>query len=152
MPVWKPEDGFPEGCTVFLPFQDPENIGAAVRSAVAFGASQGVLLKESAHPFHPKALRASGGAVLDLPLRQGPGLDALPLNIPVIALSVEGRELQTLRFPKAFGLLAGVEGPGLPDAWRNRAVAIPMAGRIESLNAATALSVVLYEWSRRRGN
>lgn len=150
MPVWNPEEDFPPGCTVILPFQDPENVGAAIRSAAAFGASRVVLLKESAHPFHPKALRASGGTVLALPLWQGPPLDTIPSEIPILALSPKGRPLNTVHFPKAFGLLVGLEGPGLPSAWEKRAVSIPMAGKVESLNAAAALSVVLYEWSRGR--
>ncbi len=152
IPAWHPGEGFPDGCSVILPFQDPENIGAAIRSAAAFGACRGILLQESAHPFHPKALRASGGAALTLPLVQGPALEDLPLDIPVIALSGEGRDLQKIRFPRAFGLLAGMEGPGLPSAWRERAVSIPIRPGVESLNAAASVAVALYEWSRRLGN
>ena len=44
----------------------------------------------------------------------------------------------------------GMEGPGLPEKWRERAVAIPMAGEVESLNAATAAAIALYVWSQSR--
>jgi tRNA G18 (ribose-2'-O)-methylase SpoU len=136
---------------VLIPFQDPENVGAAIRSAAAFGAAQAILLAESAHPFHPKALRASGGAVLSLPLRQGPALGDLPEDLPIVALSAQGPDIRTTAFPPAFGLLAGLEGPGLPERWRNRALSIPIRAEVESLNAAAATAVALYEWRRREG-
>jgi tRNA(Leu) C34 or U34 (ribose-2'-O)-methylase TrmL len=149
MPAWTPAEGFPVGASVLIPFQDPENVGAAIRSAAAFGAVQAILLAESAHPFHPKALRASGGAVLSLPLRQGPALDAIPQELPIVALSAEGGDIRKEAFPAAFGLLAGLEGPGLPEPWRRRAVRIPIRPEVESLNAAAATAVALYEWKRR---
>ncbi|MCU0539557.1 MAG: 16S rRNA (guanine(527)-N(7))-methyltransferase RsmG, partial [Desulfobacterales bacterium] len=119
---WEPADGFPPGASVLIPFQDPENVGAAIRSAAAFGAAQAILLAESAHPFHPKALRSSGGSVLSLPLRQGPSLEEIPPDLPIVALSAEGGDIRRAHFPAAFGLLAGMEGPGLPAAWRRGAV------------------------------
>lgn len=148
VPSWVPEDGLPEGCTVFIPFQDPENVGAVIRSAVAFAAAQVILLAESAHPYHPKALRASGGAVLRASLREGPSLKDLPETLPLLALSGEGEDLEGFVFPRSFGLLIGMEGPGLPEFWRGRAVAIPIAPEVESLNAAAAAAVALYVWSR----
>jgi 16S rRNA (guanine527-N7)-methyltransferase len=151
MPPWTPADGFPAGVSVIIPFQDPENVGAAIRSAAAFGAAQAILLAESAHPFHPKALRASGGAALSLPLRPGPSLQALPPELPILALSAEGVDIRETTFPEAFGLLAGLEGPGLPEAWRRHAVRIPIRPEVESLNAAAAVAVALYEWKRRQG-
>jgi 16S rRNA (guanine(527)-N(7))-methyltransferase RsmG len=147
---WQPSEGFPVGASVLIPFQDPENVGAAVRSAAAFGAVQAILLAESANPFHPKALRASGGAVLSLPLRQGPALGTIPAELPIVALSADGTDIRQAQFPAAFGLLAGLEGPGLPERWRRRAVRIPIGPEIESLNAAAAMAVALYEWKRRR--
>jgi len=148
--AWDSAAGFPAGCSVLLPFQDPENLGAAIRSAAALGACQAILLQESAHPFHPRAFRASGGAALKLPLKHGPSLETLSPELPILPLSAEGRNLRTIRFPGAFGLLAGMEGLGLPALWRKRAIAIPMEPGIESLNAAAALAVALYEWSGHR--
>jgi 16S rRNA (guanine527-N7)-methyltransferase len=146
---WEAGEGFENGCNLLIPFQDPENVGAAIRSAAAFGAAQVILLAESAHPFHPKSLRASGGAVLSVSLRQGPALDKLPEDLPILALSAEGADLRQASFPEAFGLLAGLEGPGLPEPWRRRALRIPIGSEVESLNAAAAVSVALYEWRRR---
>ncbi|MGQ9484552.1 MAG: 16S rRNA (guanine(527)-N(7))-methyltransferase RsmG [Desulfosoma sp.] len=151
IPSWTPADGLSLGCTLFVPFQDPENVGAVVRTAAAFGVTAVVLLKESAHPFHPKAVRASAGAVFRLRMFFGPSASDLPTTLPMIALSQDGRPLNQVNFPESFGLLAGLEGPGLPEPWRRRAVAIPMAPSMESLNAATATAVALYEWRRRIG-
>lgn len=145
-PAWIPAEGFPEGCSLLVPFQDPENVGAVIRSAVAFDATQVIMMAGSAHPFHPKAVRASGGAVFSIPVRQGVSLDELPDDLPLLALSSQGRDITGMDFPGAFGLLAGVEGPGLPDRLERGAVGVPMSADMDSLNAAVAVSVTLYEW------
>lgn len=144
---WLPADGFPEGCSVLVPFQDPENVGTMIRSAVAFGAKRIILLAESAHPYHPKAIRASGGAVLHAELFHGPSIRDLPSDLPIVPLSGEGSDISEFVFPKAFGLLPGIEGGGLPDHLRERSVAIPIAPAVESLNAAAAAAIALYVWS-----
>jgi 16S rRNA (guanine527-N7)-methyltransferase len=153
--TWSPRDGFIPGCNLLVPFQDPENVGAVIRSAVAFGVKSIVLLSESAHPYHPKAVRASGGAVFLVPLHRGPSVDALPADLPIIALSPEGRSVSDFEFPASFGLLPGVEGPGVPNHFRAHALSVPMRGDVESLNAASATAIVLYLWSqsaaRKRG-
>jgi 16S rRNA (guanine(527)-N(7))-methyltransferase RsmG len=146
---WDPTVQLPPGCTLLVPFQDPENVGAVIRSAVAFGVQHIILLGESAHPYHPKALRASGGAVLRAVLLQGPTLGDWPAELPILGLSPEGRDIEQVDFPSAFGLLPGSEGPGLPETLRRQAVAIPMRAPVESLNAATATAIALYVWSRR---
>ena len=149
IPRWTPAEGFREGCSVLVPFQDPENVGAVIRSAAALGAAQVILMKESAHPFHPKSIRASGGSVFTIPLREGCSISDLTGDLPLVVLSAKGRDLRTVHFPDAFGLLAGMEGPGLPEPLRDETVGIPLTGGVESLNAAVAASLALYEWNRR---
>jgi len=148
--TWMPEQGLPPGLSLFLPFQDPENLGAAIRSGLAFGVSRIVLLSGAAHPFHPKTLRASGGAVLRARLATGPALAELPLELPFVPLSLEGEDLSSVTLPTPCAVLPGIEGPGLPAPWRSRAIRIPIRRNVESLNAAAALAIVLYEWARRR--
>ena len=153
-PRWRPKDES-KGCTLFVPFQDPVNVGAVIRSAAAFGVSRLVVLKEAAHPFHHKSMRAAGSTLLRLPLFEGPSIEALHQSkIPIITLSPKGKDIRRFRFPTAFGLLPGLEGPGLPPNLQGlTALSIPMAAGVESLNAATATAIALYVWqSNKRGN
>lgn len=145
---WQPDDATKPGCSLLIPFQDPENVGAVIRCAAAFDVERIVLLSESANPFHPKAIRAAAGAVFSARLFKGPSLETLPEDLPVISLAASGQPLTGLRFPKSFCLLTGMEGPGLPPRWQADAVAIPMAAGVESLNAAVATAIALYEWRR----
>lgn len=152
IPDWEPSSGLPAGCSLLLPFQDPENIGGAIRSALALGASQVILLEGSAHPFHPKAIRASGGTVFGMRLLRGPSLEELPDDLTVVPLDARGSDIEDFQFPQDFALLPGMEGPGLPDRWRSRSVAIPISSGIDSLNAAAAVAVALYVWSRKKNS
>lgn len=148
IPAWRPQEGLPSGVSVLVPFQDPENVGAVIRSAVAFGVDHVILLTESAHPFHPKVLRASGGAVLQAQLLHGPALGDLTPDLPLVPLSPEGADITGFRFPRTWGLLPGLEGPGLPEIWRDRAFSIPIRSEVESLNGPVAAAIALYLWSR----
>lgn len=152
MPAWDDAGPWPPGCTLFVPFQDPENVGAVIRSAAAFGAARVVLLQGAAHPFHPRSARAAGPALFQVPLRTGPAIDRLEsARHPLIALATDGPELEAEPFPETFGLVVGVEGPGLPDHMRSgprRRIAIEPG--VESLNAATAAAVALHAWRRGR--
>ena len=143
-----------QGCVLALPFQDPVNVGAAARSAAAFGVQQVVLLREAASPFHPKSVRASGGAVFKLSFFRGPSLAEL-VQLPevashIVALDMQGASILQFSFPAQFLLLPGIEGQGLPEELRRQAVSIPMPGAVESLNAATAVSIALFCWSTGR--
>ncbi len=139
------------GLSLLLGFQDPVNIGAALRLGAAFGAAEAVILQEGASPYLPRSIRAAGPAALTLPLFTGPSMRALATEtLPLIALSPRGTPLPEFRFPKACALLAGLEGPGLPPGLDAAAMlAIPMQGAVESLNAATALAIALYAYRRQ---
>lgn len=150
-----PWQGEVDGAMVAVPFQDPDNVGAMLRSALALGVRDVVLLRGAASPYHPKALRAGGLAALRLRLWQGPALAQIAELVPedqLVALSAEGVPLPGFVFPEDFLLVAGAEGPGLPMALRARAVAVPMADGCESLNAATAAAIALYARGLARGS
>ncbi len=149
MALWEDRD-WPKGCTLFVPFQDPANVGGIIRTAAAFGVTRIVMLKEAAHPFHPRSLRAAGPAIFRTPLLEGPSISGLEAEkAPLITLRVGGTDLPAFMFPDTFGLAPGVEGPGLPDSLCSRtAISVPMAPGVESLNAAVAAGIALYEWRR----
>jgi 16S rRNA (guanine527-N7)-methyltransferase len=153
MPEWSDDTPWPEGCSLFVPFQDPENVGAVLRSAAAFGVARVVLLRECAHPFHPKSARAAGPALFQTPLLRGPSIgDLVSQRCPLIALSTDGPSIDAEPFPTAFGLVPGLEGPGLPAHLREGARRrIPIEPGVESLNAATATAICLYAWRKARG-
>ncbi len=105
-----------------------------------------------------RALRARlgrGGVRRDAPA--GPSIGELARfreekGFELVALDRAGEPIAGFSFPKGFALLAGVEGPGLPDALRANAVSIPMEGGVESLNAAVAASIALYAWRSSGGH
>jgi tRNA G18 (ribose-2'-O)-methylase SpoU len=141
-----------KGCTLLIPFQDPSNVGAVIRSAAAFGVADVVVLKEAAHPFHYKSTRAAGSALFRVPMFEGPSILELGgTPSPVITLSPEGEDIRNYRFPESFCLLPGLEGPGLPLELRHlKSLSIPMERGVESLNAALATGIALYAWKRNR--
>jgi TrmH family RNA methyltransferase len=150
--------------------QDPGNVGTILRTAAAFGATGAATtasgISGTANPFSPKALRASAGAALHLPILAGMSLSILLAQLKVagvrtLASSVhEPRDgEQPLLAPwevdwcQPVALLVGNEGAGLPEEVERSAdarIRIPMASGIESLNAAAAAAVVFYEAARQR--
>jgi len=162
--------------------QDPGNVGTILRTAAAFGAT-GVVTSATgqsgtASPFAPKAMRASAGAALHLPIVTG-----MALGILLTQLKLEGiwtvascahQEIAggsgsrrtvapwEVKWCEPVALLVGNEGAGLPEDIVHAAdgrIHIPMAklgwtasGQVESLNAGAAAAVVLYEAYRQRSS
>jgi len=150
-PSW--DSGSPsKGCTLLIPFQDPSNVGAVIRSAAAFGVTNLVMLKEAAHPFHYKSTRAGGSALFRVLILDGPSIQELGgAKSPIITLSAGGEDLRRFAFPESFCLLPGIEGPGVPPGLGHlKSLSIPMERGVESLNAALATGIALYEWQRSR--
>lgn len=141
------------GCTLCIPFQDPANVGATIRAAAAFGVSRVLVLREAAHPFHPKSLRAAGSNVFRVPICQGPSLyDLYEIQTDMVVMKPQGKDIARFHFPNSFWLVPGLEGPGLPENITDKDhISIPMAEGVESLNAAMATGIVLYAWHHSKG-
>lgn len=137
--------------SLLVAMQNPENVGATLRSAEALGADEVVLLDGAASPFQPKALRAAGPSPWRMPLFRGPSLAEVHTLAPdAWALDAAGEDLQR-REDVPTAMIVGREGGGVSDVDGSVArVAIVMAGRAESLNAAVAAAVALYAVSLRR--
>lgn len=126
---------------------DPGNVGTVLRSALAFGASSVVLGPGCADPFGPKAVRASMGAIFAVPVARADGAGELPGE----RIALVAGTGPALRGPARgdVTLLVGAERDGLPAAVVascERVARIPIAS--ESLNAAMAATVALYELTR----
>jgi TrmH family RNA methyltransferase len=136
--------------------QDPGNLGTLVRSAEAFGATGMILLPGTVSLWNAKTLRASSGSAFRLPVLAQTADAAFTAlrdqGIRILAaVARDGDREADLRGPSA--LLIGNEGSGLPQAWVDQAdarVTIPFHGAVESLNAAIAGSVLLYDAMRQR--
>ena len=132
---------------------DPGNVGAIARSAEAFGAAGLILMHGSAHPDNPKTLRASAGALFRIPVIGRIRAEGLLQNCQAAGRSLlaasarEGRSIREVSFANAV-VMVGSEAHGVSAelAEAAEAVHIPTA-RVESLNAAIAASIILYQSS-----
>jgi TrmH family RNA methyltransferase len=151
---------------VLAEIQDPGNVGTILRSAEAFGATGAISTRGTADPWSPKALRASAGAALRLPLLRGMSAPILLAQLRIARVKIYATSSAPpsksgaaagspdqfdLREPAA--IFIGNEGSGLsPDIIRaaDAVLAIPIRHNVESLNAGVAASIVLYEAARQR--
>lgn len=139
--------------------QDPGNAGAIARAAEAFGATGLMFVKGTVSPFHPKTLRASAGSLFRIPFVCG-------LDAPLARAALKQRRVDLyaampftgsqrlagdIDFSRKCAIVIGSEGRGVSQELHGNAtdVAIPTVG-VESLNAAVAASVLLYEARRQR--
>jgi len=139
---------------------DPHNLGAIVRSCVAFGADAVLTLKDRAAPVTPVVVRASAGATERARIARVTNLARTLDNLrkrdfQVLGLAADGEHtLDALPYPDAGRVLViGSEGDGLRRLTREQCdalVRIDMPGGFESLNASVAASIALYESARAR--
>ncbi|MGD1068875.1 MAG: RNA methyltransferase [Bryobacteraceae bacterium] len=160
-PEWSMEQLFRGQSLVLVldGIQDPGNAGAIVRAAEAFGATGAIFVKGTVSPHHPKTLRASAGSLFRVPFIAGleaklvrAALQQHRLDI-YAAMPWTGSErlAEDVDFGRRCAVIIGSEGRGVSNELRGIAedVAIPTAS-VESLNAAVAASVLLYETRRQR--
>jgi TrmH family RNA methyltransferase len=154
-----PERELPRDGTLYLVavgIEKPGNLGAMARSADAAGADALLVADAEVDPWNPNAIRASTGAVFTLPvvptsLEEVKGLDA-----QLVAATVDAPTRHTdLNLVHPSTIAVGPEDTGLDDRWQAAAdvtVSIPMRGTsVDSLNAANAAAILLFEAVRQRG-
>jgi TrmH family RNA methyltransferase len=143
---------------VLAGLQDPGNLGTILRSAEAFGAQAVISLPGTVSAWNPKAVRASAGSVFRLPLLPASAKECFArlraAGVRIFSTAVEGaKAADRVDLAGAVALVIGNEGNGVPKdvaAEADGAVTIPCPGKVESLNAAVAASVLLYAASRQR--
>ena len=156
--VLRGRSAWPPLVVVLAGVQDPGNAGTIVRSAEAFGATGVVALPGTVSLWNPKAVRASAGSVFRVPQLTVSVQECFATLREAGArfLSTTGRAAEPCDMVSMTGpvaLLIGNEGNGVPERIAARAdecVTICCPGPVESLNAAVAASILLYEASRQR--
>jgi TrmH family RNA methyltransferase len=136
--------------------QDPGNLGTIIRAADAAGADAVVVTDQTVDPYAPKAVRATMGSLFHLPLVRSTLADfrASHPQLPLLALSLSGEvSLYEGDYRGGAAFLIGNEGAGLSEedeASATQLIRIPMPGHAESLNAAMAATICLFEAVRQR--
>jgi RNA methyltransferase, TrmH family len=122
--------------------QDPGNVGTIVRLAAAFDAAGVIVLPGCADPYGPKAIRASAGAILSVPIVAMSASELLGAGRQLFVADARG---STSEVPTGV-LILGNEGQGVSDELRKagRSIAIETSGRVESLNVAAAAAILLW--------
>ena len=161
-PRWQEEDLFPSSrpalILVLAGLQDPGNLGTLLRAAEAFGATGVLLTQGTVSSYNAKAIRATAGALLRLPVLRG-------LSVATILALLRRRKVKLLTSVVAAGtsltkanltgpiaVVFGSEGAGAPAEFRaaGEPLTVPLAPAVESLNVASAAAVILYEIARQR--
>lgn len=141
--------------------QDPGNLGTIMRTGEGAGITGVILTKDSVDIYNPKTIRATMGSVYRIPFLYVDSMEAAVHKLQKAGVAVyaahleESRDYDCLDFTGKTAFLIGNEGNGLRRETANLADAylkIPMLGKVESLNAAVATSILMYEAARQRRN
>lgn len=147
-------------CMVLENLQDPGNLGTIFRTAEGAGVTGILLTKDSVDLYNPKVIRSTMGSVYRMPFYYTEDLHGVlgqwkEQGIGLYAAHLKGQhtyDKEDYRKPSAF--LIGNESQGLTDETADLAdhyIRIPMCGQVESLNAAIASAILMYEARRQRG-
>ncbi|MDD3154571.1 MAG: RNA methyltransferase [Victivallaceae bacterium] len=139
--------------------EKPGNLGSMLRSADAAGVDGFILCDKRTDIYNPNVIRASTGALFSVPLAEADGAEAMAWlrshGIRTLAATPHTDQKYTdVDLTSAVAIVVGTEQVGLSDFWMDQSdlkVVIPMLGRIDSLNVATATTILLYEAARQRG-
>ena len=161
MPEYSLEDMLENAGTLILleNLRDPGNLGTIIRTAEAAGVSGVILSKESVDIYNPKVIRSTMGAVYRVPFLYVEDFTGLlqelrAKEVRLLAAHLKGEKtFDKSDYNGKVGILIGNEANGLSEAaaeLANEKVLIPMAGNVESLNAAVAAALLMYEAFRKQ--
>ena len=137
--------------------QDSGNIGTIIRTADAFGLDGIILSPDCADIYSPKIVRSAMGSLFRLPLIETElpefisRLKKAGYAVYAAMLDKDAQRLEKIKFGAKTAVIIGNEANGATDAARNLSKScftIPMAGRAESLNAAAAAAIIIYEMTK----
>ena len=139
--------------------EKPGNLGSMLRSADAVNATGVIICEKGTDIYNPNVIRASTGALFSVPLAETDNASAMAWlkkhNIKTLAATPHTDYKYTdVDLTCGVAMVVGAEQTGLTDFWMDGAdlkVVIPMLGKIDSLNVATATTLLLYEAVRQRG-
>lgn len=135
--------------------QDPGNVGTVIRTADAFSVDGVWLLEGTADPYQPKAVRAAMGSIFRVPVYRASAdeffekMRAFGIAVYAAALTEDAENIRAVRLDRC-AVIIGNEGRGVrPECMKrcDRHIILPMTGRAESLNAAVAAAIVMWEMS-----
>ena len=138
--------------------QDPGNMGTILRTAEGAGVTGIILSKNCVDLYNPKVIRSTMGSIYRMPVMQADLLEILPVlkenKIQTYAAHLKGKNwYHEEDYTEGTAFLIGNEGNGLSDELSDSAdclIKIPMEGKVESLNAAMAAGILMYETARQR--
>lgn len=138
--------------------EKPGNLGSILRSADAVGATAVIVCDKQTDLYNPNVIRASTGAIFSMPLAEATSAEALTwlknLGIKTLAATPHTDKVHTdVDMTEGVAIVVGAEQYGLSPYWMDSAdlqVVIPMLGKMDSLNVATAATILLYEAARQR--
>jgi TrmH family RNA methyltransferase len=138
--------------------QDPGNLGTIIRTAEGAGVTGVIMSKDTVDIYNPKVVRATMGSIFRVPFCYVEDFveEMKRLNdsgIVTFSAHLQGTSFYDQNYRKPTAFVIGNEGNGLTDAVSSvtcQKISIPMRGQVESLNAATAATVLMYEAMRQR--
>jgi TrmH family RNA methyltransferase len=139
--------------------QDPGNLGTMFRTGEGAGVTGILMHPDTVDLFHPKTVRSTMGSIYRVPFLavtdwEGVLRQITDAGIGLYAAHLQGQRLyDSFDYQKPWGFLIGNEGNGLTEetaAMASHYLRIPMAGQLESLNAAMAAGILMYEVNRQR--
>lgn len=154
--------GAKEACILLLEdIRDPGNLGTMIRTAEGAGMTGIILNSSSVDIYNPKVIRSTMGSIYRVPIYQAKDFISVlkeikKQDISIFAAHLKGKHYDTEgTFRGKCAILIGNEANGLSEevsAYSDVLIKIPMAGKVESLNAAVAAAILMYEAARQRRN